>query len=99
MSWGGLTATLSTPVMRQRNQSNTQREIRDRLDWLGNPELSTHSFRKTVATILDKAGLSATEIADYLGHENPSMTEDICMNTSRIKVTAEAVGQRLTGPI
>jgi integrase len=55
--------------------------IRDRRDVLGYPELSTHSFRKTVATILDKEGLSATEIADYLGHENPSMTQVVYMDT------------------
>lgn len=70
-----------TPLMRLRDPSNTQREIRDRRDALGYPTLSTHAFRKTVATILDKAGLSATEIADYLGHENPSMTQDVYMNT------------------
>ena len=56
-------------------------EIRDRRDVLGYPELSTHSFRKTVATILVKEGLSATEIADYRGHENPFMTQDVHMNT------------------
>lgn len=45
------------------------------------PELSTHSFRKTVATILDRAGLSAAEIADYLGHEDPSLTTGTYLNT------------------
>ena len=48
---------------------------------MGYPGLSTHAFRKTVATILDREGLSATEIADNLGHENPSMTQDVYMNT------------------
>ena len=32
-----------------------------------------------VATRLDKAGLSAREIADYLGHERISMTQDVYM--------------------
>jgi integrase len=64
------------------------------------PKLSTHSFRKTVATILDKAGLSATEIADYLGHENPSMTQDVYMNTLKGSTrAAEVMGQRLEGLI
>lgn len=63
-----------TPLMRMRDPSNTQREIRDRRDALGYPELSTHSFRKTVATMLDSAGLSARDIAEYLGHANPSIT-------------------------
>ena len=94
------TLLFPTPLMRLRDPSNTQREIRDRRDVLGYPELSTHSFRKTVATILDKAGLSATEIADYLGHENPSMTQDVYMNTIKgSKHAAEVMGQRLEGLI
>ena len=94
------TLLFPTPLMRLRDPSNTQREIRDRRDLLGYPELSTHSFRKTVATILDKAGLSATEIADYLGHENPSMTQDVYMNTIKgSRRAAEVMGQRLDGLI
>ncbi|WP_199220480.1 tyrosine-type recombinase/integrase [Salinibacterium hongtaonis] len=77
-----------------------RREIRDRRDTLGYPELSTHSFRKTVATILDNEGLSATEIADYLGHENPSMTQDVYMNTIKgSKRASEVMEQRLEGLI
>lgn len=90
------TLLFPTPLMRLRDPSNTQREIRDRRDALGYPALSTHSFRKTVATILDKAGLSATEIADYLGHENPSMTQDVYMNTIKgASKAAEVMQQRL----
>jgi integrase len=89
-----------TPLMRLRDPSNTQREIRDRREVLGYPSLCTHSFRKTVATILDKEGLSATEIADYLGHENPSMTQDVYMNTVKgSRRAAEVIGQRLDGLI
>lgn len=44
--------------------------------------MTTHSFRKTVATALDHSGLSAREIADYLGHENPSLTQDVYMAKS-----------------
>lgn len=94
------TLLFPTPLMRLRDPSNTQREIRDRRALLGYPELSTHSFRKTVATILDKEGLSATEIADYLGHENPSMTQDVYMNTLKGSTrAAEVMGQRLEGLI
>lgn len=89
-----------TPLMRLRDPSNTQREIRDRRDALGYPELSTHSFRKTVATLLDREGLSATEIADYLGHENPSMTQDVYMNTVKgSQRAAQVMSQRLKGLI
>jgi integrase len=94
------TLLFPTPLMRPRDPSNTQREIRDRRDLLGYPELSTHTFRKTVATILDKAGLSATEIADYLGHENPSMTQDVYMNTLKGATKArDVMQQQLNGLI
>lgn len=94
------TLLFPTPLMRLRDPSNTQREIRDRRDALGYPNLSTHSFRKTAATILDKAGLSATEIADYLGHENPSMTQDVYMNTIKgATKAADVMGAQLKGLI
>jgi integrase len=89
-----------TRVMTLRDPSNTQREIRDRRDTWGYPNLSTHSFRKTVATMLDQAGLSATEIADYLGHKNPSMTQDVYMNTIKGATrAAEVLDKRLEGLI
>lgn len=94
------TLIFPTPLMRPRDPSNTQRELRDRRNDLGYPGLSTHAFRKTVATILDNAGLSATEIADYLGHENPSMTQDVYMNTLKGSTKAAGVmGQSLIGLI
>ena len=34
----------------------------------GVPDISSHSFRKTVATLIDDAGLSARIGADHLGH-------------------------------
>jgi len=33
-------------------------------------------FRKTAATEMDRAGLSARQIADQLGHSKVSMTQD-----------------------
>src|SRR5690606_32083918 len=94
------TLLFPTPLMRLRDPSNTQRELRDRRDALGYPGLTTHAFRKTVATVLDKAGLSATEIADYLGHENPSMTQDVYMNTLKGSTKAAGVmGKSLEGLI
>ncbi|WP_084477502.1 tyrosine-type recombinase/integrase [Actinokineospora enzanensis] len=37
------------------------------------------TFRKTVATLLDEAGLTARQVADLLGHARPSMTQDMYM--------------------
>jgi integrase len=38
--------------------------------------VTSHVFRKTAATELDRAGLSARQIADQLGHAKVSMTQD-----------------------
>lgn len=38
--------------------------------------VTSHVFRKTAATELDAAGLSARQIADQLGHSKVSMTQD-----------------------
>lgn len=50
--------------------------------------VTSHIFRKTVATRLDEAGLSARQIADQLGHAHPSLTQDTYLG--RNVVTAEA---------
>lgn len=51
-----------------------------------------HTFRKTVATLLDGAGLTAREIADLLGHSNPSMTLNTYMGRGQTsRASAEAL--------
>lgn len=64
------------------------KELRRVLDPAGFSWVTFHTFRKTVATRLDEAGLTAREIADQLGHEQPSMTTDVYMGR---KVVSEKV--------
>src|SRR5882757_755030 len=62
-----------------RDPDNTRKQLREVVaesDWKG---LHPHAFRHLVATRLDAKGLSAREIADYLGHERVSMTQDVYM--------------------
>ncbi|MCF3940908.1 tyrosine-type recombinase/integrase [Gordonia tangerina] len=40
-------------------------------------QVTSHSWRKTLATVIDDAGLSARIGADQLGHARPSMTQDV----------------------
>lgn len=56
-------------------------EVRDDL---GVPGVTTHSFRKTVATLIDDEGLSARIGADHLGHSRISMTQDKYMARGRV---------------
>jgi hypothetical protein len=58
-----------------------------------------HTYRKTVATMLDRQGLSARTIADQLGHSRISMTQDICMGRRAVDEGAvlELESSRISG--
>lgn len=57
-----------------RDPRNTARDWAQARARLGIGDYTFHSFRKTVATALDQAGLTARDIAEYLGHADPSLT-------------------------
>ncbi|GAA1283066.1 tyrosine-type recombinase/integrase [Saccharothrix xinjiangensis] len=52
------------------------------------------AFRHLVATRLDQAEMSAREIADYLGHAQVSMTQDVCVIR---KTVGQAAADALEG--
>lgn len=59
-----------------RDPDNTRARLRDVVEgteWVG---LHPHAFRHFVATQLEAAGMTAREIADYLGHDKISVTQD-----------------------
>ena len=59
-----------------RDPSNVRRvwrEVRDEAEMTG---LVSHTLRKTVASFLDDANVSARKISDQLGHARVSMTQD-----------------------
>lgn len=60
-----------------RDPSNTSRDLRnargsDEFAWV-----TSHVFRKSAATWMEQAGLSARDVADQLGHARVSMTQDV----------------------
>lgn len=67
-----------------RDPNNFGKEWRTAREELGVPEVTTHSFRKTVATLIDDEGLSARIGADHLGHSKVSMIQDRYMTRGRI---------------
>ncbi len=67
-----------------RDPDNFAGQWRKTRDELGVPDISSHSFRKTVATLIDDAGLSARIGADHLGHAKVSMTQDRYMSRGRV---------------
>lgn len=54
--WGVI---FTSPTGQIRDPSNTQGDLRAVFDRAGYPDLTSHTFRRTVATPMDKAGLSA----------------------------------------
>jgi integrase len=65
------------PLGGWRDPSNTQADLREAFAEAGYDWVTTHTFRKTVATLMDHAGLSSRAAADQLGHANTSMTTDV----------------------
>ncbi|WP_344422186.1 site-specific integrase [Pseudonocardia ailaonensis] len=59
-----------------RDPSNTSRDLRNARGSEEFAWVTSHVFRKTAATELDRAGLTARQIADQLGHAKVSMTQD-----------------------
>lgn len=48
-------------------------------------EVTSHSFRKALATLIDDDGLSARIAAYQLGHARVSMTPDRYMSRGRVR--------------
>jgi integrase len=67
-----------------RDPNNFGKEWRKARAELGVPEVTTHSFGKTVATLIDDGGLSARIGADHLGHSKVSMTQDRYTTRGRV---------------
>ena len=64
--------TLAASGIRPTSDASSREAGSEDLSWI-----TSHTFRKTAATILDEAALSARLVADQLGHARPSMTQDV----------------------
>ena len=51
-------AVFTSPLGHLRDPSNTQADLRDVFDRVGYPDITSHTFRRTVATLMDQAGLT-----------------------------------------
>lgn len=74
-----------------RDPSNTRRDLREAFKRAGHAGLTSHAFRKTVATLMDEAGLSARAAADQLGHAQVSMTTDTYYGRKKASTGAAGV--------
>ncbi|WP_084222251.1 tyrosine recombinase XerC [Rhodococcus sp. Chr-9] len=75
-----------------RDPDTVSRQWRQVRAALGLEWVTTHTFRKTVATLIDEEGLSARVAADHLGHAQVSMTTDVYFGRGRThSVVADAL--------
>ena len=57
-----------------RDRRNVDRIVREVLDEAGHPWATSHTFRRTVASLLDAAGMPIALAANQLGHSDAAMT-------------------------
>jgi len=82
--WGAQAMIFPSTVGSWRDPDNFDKQWRKVRETLGVPEVTSHSFRKTVATLIDEEGLSARVGADQLGHAKVSMTQDRYMRRGKV---------------
>lgn len=80
-----------------RDPDNFGKQWREVRTDLGLPDVTSHSFRKSVATMIDDAGLSARIGADQLGHARPSMTQDVYMSHGQVHTEVADVLDKAVG--
>lgn len=64
----------TTDQYKVRDRRNVARALRTLMDGAGFPWATPHTLRRTVASLIDAAGLPIALAADQLGHADPSMT-------------------------
>lgn len=86
----------TAPLGGLRDPSNTQADLRSVLDAAGFEWVTSHTFRKTAATLLEQAGLTVRAIADQLGHADVTTTQNHYfgrrMITTRAAEVLEVIG-------
>lgn len=92
--WGGQKMMFPSTAGTWRDPDNLNKQWRKVREDLGVPNVTSHSFRKTVADLIDDGGLSARVGADQLGHAKVSMTQDKYMSRGRVHAQVAALLDR-----
>lgn len=77
-----------------RDPNNFSKQWRTVREELGVPDVTSHSFRKTLVTLIDEEGLSARIAADQVGHSQVSMTQDKYMARKRLHTEVAGLMER-----
>ena len=92
--WGEQKMIFPSTAGTWRDPDNFDKQWRKVREDLGVPEVTSHSFRKSVADLIDDGGLSARVGADQLGHAKVSMTQDKYMSRGRTHLEVAALLDR-----
>ena len=96
--WGEHRLIFPSSVGTCRDPDNFDKQWRKLRGGLGVPDVTSHSFRKSVATLIDEAGMSARVGADQLGHSKVSMTQDKYTSRNRIHTAvADLLDRAISG--
>lgn len=83
-------------IMDPTNFNDQWRRVRKALGFDFEFEVTGHTFRKTLLTIGDDAGISAVALADHAGHSEASMTQNTYLGRKRVRfAVAEAMNRAL----
>ncbi len=79
-----------------RDPDGVSKQWRRVRDALGYEWVTSHTFRRTLATIIDAEGMTARIGADQLGHRHVSMTQDVYMGRGEVHTeVAEALDRTI----
>jgi integrase len=92
--WGQQPMIFPSSAGAWRDPDNFNKQWRKVRDELGVPDVTSHSFRKSMADLIDSDGLSARVGADQLGHAKISMTQDKYMSRGRVHAEVAALLDR-----
>ena len=92
--WGQQSMIFPSSAGSWRDPDNFNKQWRKVREELGVPEVTSHSFRKSMADLIDSDGLSARVGADQLGHAKISMTQDKYMSRGRVHAEVAALLDR-----
>lgn len=82
--WGEYPMIFPSSVGSYRDPDNFNKQWRKVRAELNVPDVTSHSFRKSLATLIDDEGMSARIGADQLGHSKVSMTQDRYMRRGKV---------------
>ncbi|MFC7618170.1 tyrosine-type recombinase/integrase [Actinokineospora soli] len=79
------------PLGGLRDPSNSADDLRTVFDHAGYKWVTSHVYRKTVATLMDESGLPVRAIADQLGPSKVSMMQDAYLGRKTRRTGAASV--------